>query len=228
MVYRIDMQHFLNHAIDHFTRDELCHFQYAILSAKIKNGGRVSNMAKISVLYPAPEIIMNYSEYEDKSILEKEYMAMLNPSKSDPMYYSINAEFYKIFINPMKLHQDIVIICDKDENDYIDILCECLKKNYAIEVINLNELFTKGKVGPIYIDRDEIHDRGVEIARACSKETIRTLEATKEGRERLMKNHMSIKDKIRKLNELGIKVNTSDKKEINRLLIDAWIEDEDE
>lgn len=229
MIYRIDFQHFLTHAIDHFTRDELTHFQYAIISAKIKNGGRVSNMAKISELFPDPEIVINYSEFKDKKILESMFMDMLHPSKKDngDNYEWISGIFYKTFINPLKHHQDIVIICDEVENDYIDVLCKCLKKYYAIEVIDLNELFSKGRVGPIYIDRDEIHNKAVDIARAASKEMIRTMSMTRDGRLKLI-SKMSKKDKIEKLEELGIKVTAADKDNLDKLLIEEWADNDEE
>lgn len=228
MIYRIDMQHYLTHAIDYFTRDELTHFQYAIVSAKIRNGGRVSNMAKISLLYPTPEIIYNYAEYQDVSLMEKMYMEVLYPKKSDSMYFTISSEFIKVFVNPLKAHQDIMIICDKDENVYIDVLCKCLKEHYAIEVIDLNVLFSKGRIGPITINLDEIHDRTVDIARAATKEMISQLETTSGGREKLLTQHMSTKNKIDKLKELGIRVTTNNKKEIDQLLMDAWVNDQED
>lgn len=228
MIYRIDFQHFLTHAIDHFTRDELTHFQYAIISAKIKNGGRVSNMAKISELYPDSETVINYSEFKDKNILENMFMDMLHPSKKDSgdKYEWRSGIFYRTFINPLKYHHDIVIICDEIENDYIDVLCKCLKKYYAIEVINLNELFSKGKVGPIYIDRDEIHNKAVDIARTASKEMIKSMSTTRDGRLKLI-SRMSKKDKIEKLKELGIKVTSVDKNNLDELLIDGWVNDDE-
>ena len=68
MIYRINLQHFLMHAIDHFDRNTIVHFNYVIISVIIKNVGRETNMAKVSELYPTPEIIINYNEYKNKDI----------------------------------------------------------------------------------------------------------------------------------------------------------------
>lgn len=231
MIYRIDIQHFLNHAIDHFTRDELAHFQYAIISAAVKNGNRAPNVCKISEIYPSPEIVAAYAEYKDKEILEKMYMEELMPSKhpetgNDPMANRV----YETFVNPLLKHHDIVIVCDQKENDYIDVFCKYLKKQFEIEVIDLNELFTKGRTGAIYIDRSEIWDRAVDVRRAASKMRYRSLESSHDGKLKLL-NMMTKKEKIAKLKELGISVTERDKENLDKLLIDEWVEndnDEDE
>lgn len=55
----------------------------------------------------------------------------------------------------------------------------------------------------------------------------RSLESTKDGREKLL-SKMRTKDKKRKLKELGITV-TSNDTDLDKLLIDAWVNgDEDE
>lgn len=223
MIYRIDLQHFLTHAIDYFSRDELSHFQYAIISAKIANNGRELNVTKLNNLYPTPDIVLSYAEYKDKKILEKMYTDLLTVHDSNDEW--IGEIIYKSFVNPLIHHHDVVIICDRTENDYIDILCKHLKKNYEIDVINLNQLFSEGKVGPIYIDRDVIWDKAVDIRRTAGKHQIEAMSSTRDGRMKLL-SLWNKKEKITKLKELGIKVNKGDMKELDKLLIDAWVEDE--
>ena len=228
MIYRIDIQHFLTHAIDHFSRDYLVHFQYAIISAAIKNGNRATNVVKINELYPTPEIVIAYNEYKDKKILEKMYTELLVPPKNakNGDYWAANI-IYKTFINPLMKHFDIVILCDETENDYIDILSKVLKKNFKIDVIDLNKLFKDGHVGPIYIDRDEIWDVSVDIRRQAGKEMIESLSSTHDGKLKLI-SMWSKKEKISKLKDLGISINKNDMKDLDKLLIEEWVENEDD
>lgn len=226
MIYRIDFQHFMTHAIDHFDSQELAHFQYAIISAKIRNGHRCDNIEKISELYPTPEIVMNYAEYKDKEIMEKMYMDMLNPKLKDPRDTDYVANMvYRTFVQSLINHYDVVIMCDEIENDYIDVLCKYLKKKFSIEVIDLNELFIKGRVGPIYLDRDKIRDKAVDIRRAAAREQLKALESTREGKLKII-GMMNTKAKISKLKELGIKVSSADKKNLDKLLIEEWAEND--
>lgn len=228
MIYRIDFQHFLIHAIDHFTADDLCHFQYAIISAAILNNGRVQNAAKIVYLYPPSDIITDYGIHKDKSIMEKMYLDYLNPNKkSDGISKDqMNNIFYRTFINPLINHVDIMIICDRSENEYIDILCDVLKKEYEIDVIDLNQLFSKGYVNDIYIDRDVISDIAVDIRRKAAIENKKSMESTSDGRLKLL-GMMNKKEKIKKIEELGINVINFDNEDLNKILMDAWVNDED-
>lgn len=224
------MKHFLTHAIDYFSYEELIHMQYAIISAKIRNGGRNMNVAKINDLYPEPEIIITYEEYKDKDMMEKMYFDFLDPSEEDKIKikkggsYFIYNSIYKVFINNLMQHKDIVIICDENENDYIDVFCKYLKKRFEIDTIDLNELFKTGHVGPIYIDRKRIMDKSVEIRRSCGRDQIEALSSTSEGREKLI-SMMSKKEKIKKLKAFGIDPTDEDKKNINEILLKAWNED---
>lgn len=226
MVYRIDIQHFLTHMIDHFSSDDLVRFQYKIISAKIVNEGLCGNVQKINELYPTSNIVSAYAEYEDTKILEKMFMSILEPDNSKEGDYIAN-KVYRTIIDPLLNHQDIVLLCDKSENAYLDVLCEFLTKKFAIEVIDLNKLFTDGIVDPIYIDRKEINNKAVDIRRKAVNDMYRSLESTKDGREKLL-SKMRTKDKKRKLKELGITV-TSNDTDLDKLLIDAWVNgDEDE
>lgn len=222
MVYRIDLQRFLGHAIDHFTREEIVNCQYAIFSAKITNGGTGNNMAKINQIYPTPDIVEAYAETHDKKILEKMYFDLMTPEKGDDSPWQHNV-IYKTFINPLSLHYNIIILCDQIENDYVDVFCKYLKKKWFIEVIDLNELFTKGRVGPIYIDRDKVRDNAVDIRRAAEREAHKTLSQTEDGRRYLL-GKLSEKNKLKLAEkDLGLKLSNADKKNIDQILEEEWV-----
>lgn len=230
MIYRIDIQHFLGHAIDYFTPEELTHFQYAIISAAVKNNSKVSNVVKVSELFPLPEIVISYNEHKDKSIMEKMYRDFLLPEADNDMGLTkkhMANVFYNTFINTLINHHDVVIVCDQCENDYIDVICKLLKEHFDIEVIDLNELFTKGRIGPIYIDRKEIWDHAVDIRRAAGDDMRRALESSVDGRMKLL-DMMTKKQKIKKLKEIGIDITSTKNEDLNALLMSAWVNDEDD
>ena len=217
MLYRIDIERYLTHAIDHFTRDELANFEYAIIGT-LRNGSRCNNVVKLNSIFPDIEIVTTFSDIGDKDILKKMYFKYLD---------DMGRTIYQVFINPILQHKDIVIICKQQENVYIDVLVEYLKKNFHLECIDLNELFSKGRVGSIYIDRDDIHNKAVDIRREAGKEQIEALAATKDGRLKLL-NMASSKWKVKKLKELGITVTKSDLKDLDKLLIESWVEGNDD
>ena len=228
MIFRIDIQHFLSHMIDYFTREELIHFQYAIISAKIPNQGRCSNVVKVNNLYPDVDTITAYADYKDRDIAEKMYFEML---KNDESEYKSKHErswadyvFYNTFIQPLSKHFDVVIVCDKEENIWVDFLCKYLKKTFSIEVIDLNVLFSKGEIGPIYIDRDEIFDKAADVKRSAAMRAKESLESSRDGRLKLIQM-MTKNEKIKKLKELGIRVSPSDMKNLDSLLIDSWVDE---
>lgn len=225
MLYRIDLQHFLSHAIDYFTRNELVHFKYILISAKIANLSKSENVTRKNNLWPTPEIIENYEEFKDKKLMEKMYLDFLTITTPDDEY--IGDIIYTSFINPIINHQDVVIVCDINENDYIDVLCKHIKDVYSLDCINLNKLFSEGKVGPLYIDKNKIWDKAVDIRRIAGKKRMDGLECTKDGRMELL-GLMNKKEKILKLKEIGIKTNKNDIDGLDKLLIDAWVNDIEE
>ncbi len=215
--------------IDYFSYEELMHFQYLIMSAKIPFGGRIPNGAKAHALWPPPEIAIELADNPNPKIFEKEYHAFLDSSETGG---STNVTWgggfiYKTFINPYLNHVDILIICDEKEQYITDALCSYLKKNYKLETIDLNQLFKTGHVGEIYIDRNLTRDKAVDIRRAAGNDMIRALEGTREGRLKVL-SMMSKKDKLKKLKELGITVTDKDKDRLDALLIDAWVDDNGE
>lgn len=216
MLFRIDYERFLVHAIDHFTREELISFNYAIVGT-LTNGGRLTFVSKINAIYPSNETTEAFREYEDKNLLKKMYYKDLDCDK-----YTL----YLTFVNTMLHHQNIMIICHESENPYVDILVEYLKDKFKVECVDLNKLFIEGRVGSIYIDRKEIHNKAVDIRRDSVKRMIESRESTRDGRLELLEKHMDTNLKIKKLKELGIHVTKDDIDNIDQLLIEAWVEDE--
>lgn len=222
MIYRIDFQHFLSHAIDHFSLQDITTFQYAIISAKILNNGMCTNVVKLNDLYPKYDAIITYNDTHDKDLLRKSYRSMLKSDEKAKNETNIfTSLIYQSFVNPLLQRFNIMIMCDKEENDYIDILCEYLKDEFAIEVIDLNELFTKGRIGSIYIDRDEIRDKAVDIRRAALRDQVRALASTRDGKESLIEK-MSKKKKLKELEKYGIDGCDMKESEINATLLEEW------
>lgn len=229
MIYRIDWQHFLIHAIDHFTDMELRNIQYAIISAKVSNQGKQRNVVKLSELYPESEAIMIYAETQDKTLFEKMYLEMLNDEDRTILKHVNHYDvlIYQALINPLLNHYDVMMICDQNENFYIDVLCKHMKKKFDIEVIDLNELFSKGRTGSIYIDRDIIWDNAVDIRRAAAKEELETKSTTRDGKESIIRM-MPKKEKIRRLKEYGIDVRKEDMKDLDSMLLEEWCAEDDQ
>lgn len=225
MVYRIDFPNFMVHMIDHFTREEIIHMEYAIISASISNGGHSMNIGKCNDLYPDPDVVATYAETHDKELMKRMYMDQLDP-KDEISKCNMEVTIYRVFLNLLELHHDVCIICGRSENDFIDVLCEHLKNKFAVEVIDLNQLFTTGRVGSIYIDRDEIHDKCVDIRRYAELQHHQSLNSTREGRATLL-TMMSKKQKLKKLDELGITPTSTKSSDLNELLIDSYVNDED-
>ena len=223
VLYRIDFQHFITDAIDYFTFDEIMHCNYVVVSAEIANLNKCKNITKRIQLYPTTEIILCYEETKNKRVMEEMYLELLTIKTPGDEW--IGDIIYTTLINPVLHHHDIVIVCDQSENVYIDVLCKHLKKEYSLEVIDLNKLFSEGNIGSVYIDRDKIRDKAVDIRRSATKKLQENIATTRDGRLSLLKD-MSTKDKIAKLKDLGIEVRNKDKDNLDALLIDAWVEDD--
>lgn len=217
MLFRISFENFLVHCIDHFTLDEITTMYYVVVSAGIKVMGRMSPsiIVKANDLYPDFDSITDWMKYKNNEALRKEYIDHLK--KSD-------ASIYHRIISHVIDHRNVCLMCMDNENVYLDILAEYLKDKFSVECIDLNELFTKGRIGKIYIDRDEIHNRSVGIRRSAVKEYIASRELSPEGRLELM-TKMTKKDKIRKLQQIGFSVRKNDHENLNKLLLQEWVEE---
>lgn len=203
--------------IDYFTSEEITSMEYAIISAGIPNQGLATNVVKCISLYPTYETTKAYAELQDDDILKRMYLDELKHS-----------EFlmYKSFVAPVLDHHNIVIVCRKKENIYIDILTNYLEKKFSLQCIDLNQLFISGRVGPLYIDRKEIHNNSVKLVRTAVEKEREVYEATKEGRARLLSN-MNEKDKIRLLKKYsGIQLRKDERHKLDEILTEEWVEDE--
>lgn len=225
MLYRIDIQHFLTHMIDYFSFDELTSAQYLIISAAVMNQHKQKNVVKCPDLYPTTEIVKTYAETGDKKLMEKMFMELLKPEKGSDWENNV---IYRFILDPLDHHFNIIIICDEKENDFIDVIAKYLKKSFSIETINLNELFIKGKLGPITIDREKIRNKTVDVRINALKEEQKRFSATRDGRLHLI-SLMTTKEKKKKLKELGVNLEFEDKKNYEKLLVEVWADElEDE
>lgn len=224
MIYRIDFQHFMTHAIDYFSLPELTHFQYMVVSMKIGVNGTSSNVHKNGNLYPTPDMIEAFAECGDDSIVQKMYDEYLTIKTQDDEW--IAGMLYKGMINPLLEHYDVMLVCDRTENIYLDAIAAHMKRVYRLEIIDLNQLFEKGHVGPIRIDRGEIRDKAVTIRRMAGNEMYRSLSSTSDGRATLLQN-FNRKEKFSKLKKLGIRVSKDESDtELDKLLTESWVCDE--
>ena len=224
MLYRIDYQNYLLHMIDYFTPMELSNILYAIVSGKIRNGGKTVVVSSCLQMYPTVEMIQVYTETQNKEILYKMYKELLESSEYKHNKQHVGEGTYAVyqtFVKPVLDHYDICIICDRNENEYIDCLVRYIKEKFDLETIDLNVLFKKGKIGPIYIDRKEIHDECVNMNRIVMKTKFDSMASTENGRMELI-SKMSKKEKLKRLNDFGVTPMKDDN--INELLLDAWNE----
>lgn len=227
MLYRINYKNFLTYAIDYFTRDELAGINYIIISAKVRNNGKATNVLKNNELYPTIEAGEVYDSTKDLDILEKIYRDSLFSDENIEAGYVNNESWgytalYKI-LHPVLQNKPVMLICDSESNEdaYVDVICRILKKEFSLDAINLNQLFTTGHVGPYRIDLDKIHDKSVKIARSITQQAIRDKASTKEGRRELI-SQMSKKEKLKNLKKFGVKLTDRDMENIDQILLDEW------
>ena len=214
MLFRINHESFIYHMIDYFTREELISLQYLIISASIRNQGTIDNVSRVSDLYPSSDLLSDYIQLEDKKVLYKAFYKELKQIQ--------NIVYASIIMPIIMHHHNIVLICNEREDIYIDVLCDFLKKEFNMSTVDLNRLFKEGETDIFSIDRDSVKNKSVELNRMVVRDKIRSYEQSEGGREKLLKM-MSKEDKLKKLKELGIKVNESDKKDIDELLRLEWV-----
>lgn len=227
MLYRINYKNFLMYAIDYFTRDELAGINYIIISAKVANNGKAVNVLKNNSLYPTIEASEVYDSTKDLDILEKMYRDTLFSDENIEAGYVNDdswgyASLYKI-IHPVLQNKPVMLICDSESNEdaYIDVICRILKKEFSLDVIDLNQLFTTGHVGPYRIDLDKIHDKSVKIARSITQQAIKDKASTREGRMELI-SQMSKKEKLKHLKKFGTKLSEREMQNIDQILLEEW------
>ena len=220
MLYRIDFETYLTHAIDHFPMSDLIRFQYVIISAGvnstkrddgIRNSGDDTNVVKHNELYLNYDLNQLWAEYSDVDMIRKHYKEILDTKKDI---------IHNVFINLVLNHHDVIIVCRRKENPIIDILIEYIDETFSLQCIDLNKLFMEGSISAIYIDRDEIKDNAVDLRRQMERQIQHYDSMSHRGRVYTFEN-MTKKEKIKKLKEIGISVNEYD--DVDLLLLEGWV-----
>lgn len=223
MIYHIDIQRFLLYAIDYFSFIDLNYIDYVVISSTVMCGSADLKCHKASDLYPMPAMVVRYAESKDASQLEYEMFQMYD----EMLKGNLPRVFYDTFIYPMRNHFNVFLICDEGENIYLEILSKYVKKKFGIEVINLNKLFTKGKLDPVHYDLDTVKRRSKEVKKASERVVNESMASTREGREKLLKQ-WNKKQKLEACKRLGIRVRKNLREEdITTILMDVWVGDED-
>ena len=228
MLFRIDHERFLTHAIDHFTRNEIMSMGFLIVSAGVQHpqnrkwqngmtlqGESTGTTLKINELYPEDEVQELYFRFKTKDSIRELYFDQLK---------RFNYLFYNAIVSPILQYQNRTLICKMRENDYVDIIIEYIKKTFSIDCVDLNELFSTGRCGEIYIDRDEIHNKVVPLARKVFKDKREEQNMTEGGRL-VSLGEMSKKEKLKLLKKLGIRVGEHEHDQIDELLMESWVAD---
>ena len=215
MLFRIDYEHFLTHFIDYFTRNEILSFKYLIISAAIINTNKMENVSKCAWLYPSSEVIENYTFYKDDEIFKKEFYDELKSTS-----HMVN----QYIVEPLVEKYNLILICRKQENTIIDTLVHYLKEEYCIDCIDLNKLFSTGSIGEISYDFDKIKEAFNKSHDENMKEHDKELAKSEAGRASLLMR-MPLKERVKKLKELGYNPDKIPKEEIEQILINDWVKD---
>ena len=229
MVYRITFDRFLLYGIDYLSLQDITQIHYLVLSARVTNLGKLPNVVKISDLYPTVDIVTTYAESGDKMLMYKMYWDYLSGEDeyTHDEWNPTDTIVYKAFINPLIRHFDVMIVCDRSEDEYVDVLTDYLDKKFGVPVINLNRLFDEGRVGPIYLDRDRVRDNAVDVRRKAANEEAKALSTSRDGRLKLI-GMMNAKEKRKRLRDLGISPEGMSNKEMDEVLFDVWVDVDDE
>lgn len=229
MLYRIDYKHFLLHMIDHFTYDELMHMQFLIISTRLSNAGRATNVAKCSELYPNMDTCNDWYANQNMDTFRRGYLDYLNsdnpvmPTRKEEVSWLERVLFVNI-LKPINANHDVVLVCHESENFILDVLCEFIKEKTELETINLNQLFSKGELDPFHFNRDKIWDRAVDITRAAMRDGREALKSTADGRAKLLES-MTQKEKIKELKKAGVHIRESEKDSVDEMLLSIWTDD---
>lgn len=214
MLYRIDYEHFLLHAIDYFTRKELISINYIIISGNIFNTDKMPTVTRQVSLYPSSELINKYLANKNLDLFKQEYFYELD---------NVDNIIYSNLIKPLiNNHEPIFIICRIKENFIIDALIEFIHNKYKIDCIDLNKLFINGELSLIDYDQDKIKKVFKETEARVAKDWINMQKETKEGRKQLIKS-MSDKVKAKLIKKLGYNTNKISKSEYDDILTNDWV-----
>lgn len=214
MLYRIDYEHFLLHAIDYFTRKELISINYIIISGNIFNTDKMPTVTRQVSLYPSSELINKYLANKNLDLFKQEYFYELD---------NVDNIIYSNLIKPLiNNYEPIFIICRIKENFIIDALIEFIHNKYKIDCIDLNKLFINGELSLIDYDQDKIKKVFKETEARVAKDWINMQKETKEGRKQLIKS-MSDKVKAKLIKKLGYNTNKISKSEYDDILTNDWV-----
>lgn len=232
MLYRIDLENYLLDLIDFFTRDEILSFHNIIISTRIAwSAGATGPTHRLNSLYPNVETQTYYLETKNFDTAEEMYFDMLESKdgKSDirhiPEYAFSMEPILQYLVRPILNNAPVLMLCMRDENWIVDMLSHYMKKKYNIDTIDLNQLFSKGSIGPISIDMDELRKMDRKNTGIVAKDTIYLKSLTEDGRREIL-HAMTEKDKIRKCKELGIKLKHDDLKKLDKILLEGWVADD--
>ena len=210
--------------VDYFSAEEMLGLHYLVISGGIQRKGIQydgwgQNTGKDVQIRPTTELISLYANHEiSPESLKKAYFQILED-------YEVNI-YHNILMPIMEHRHNVVLVCQKEEDFYIDLLCEFLSEKYFINTIDLNKLFEEGECELFYIDRPKTHNAMVPVLRRSTREVFESKASTRSGRLDLLETKMSRKTMIMKLKELGIKVAKDiSKEEAKELLMEAWVED---
>jgi len=216
LLFRITYKQYLLNMLDYFTMEELSSFKYQVVSVSVRCGSLLLDQAqKPGYIYPSFEAIEQLTDTGDTDLFRRTFTEELKKVKND---------IYQAILQPIiQYHHNILIVYDDSEELYLDVIVDFLAKRYHLPCIDLNRLFTEGETDIFYLDRREIHNRSVRIAREATADLVRAKSSTFDGRMDLLYNHMSKKDKLDKLDSLGVKVDRADLDHLNDLLVEAWV-----
>lgn len=204
MLFNINYENFLLYAIDYFKREELLDFTYVIVSAIIPHRTSklpVNKIYKLSSIFPPCDIVSLWMDgYDDGTIKTKYYDYLKDSNVIRDIVTSVAIE-----------HKNIVIICKKEEDYFINIICDFIYDEFKLPSINLNSLFTKGGIYVKRYNRNKIMEAIKNYEREQKKLFIKNSKADIKSDNLYIKtqaiNAMSIKDVKKSLKKFNI--NTS-------------------
>jgi len=220
MLFRINYKNFLIHMIDYFTREELLNIHYLIIGSTKMPHQRLSIQVVRAPadMYPTVDILNDLFTYGNEALFRKEYYRELRQSR--------NTLFVNIIQPILKYNHNILLIGMEYEDIHTDVITEYLEKEFNLPCTDLNRLFLEGETDIFYIDKKDVQKKTKEILQEVLQEQFKSLESSAIGREKLI-GRMSKREKIKKLEELGVKVQKSDYENLDELLVEvgAWTRD---
>lgn len=224
MIYRISWRNYLVHMIDWFPVDELLAMWYIVVGEGVMQHGRESNVKKPAALLPTVDIISYYAATGDAQCASGMYMSQLmkKPTKEERMT-EIEQDVYLCFTDPLTKHINVCMVYSQEEVWIQDTLCRYLKEQHGIDVIDLDQLFSDGKIDGFYFDYEAIRERWKDTLKQMQEIEFITKSRTSDGRRELL-SEMTFKKKLKLLKRLKIKFSSKITEEkATELLRDGWV-----